>query len=291
MKAYKVQSNGVVLYAPGGGGVWNAPTVDPVRNAVYISTGDATTFPSPKTTDGVIAVDMTTGKLLWSYQADENDVFMGGCGGAAKSEACPNPMGPDLDIGNSPILKTLPNGKRALFVGTKRGHVIALDPDSNGEQLFRVSAATGQAVAGGGGGRGGGGGIIVWGGAADDRNVYYGAAAAGLSALRLDTGTKAWSFTPPSGGGTLGAAPTAIPGVVFQGSSNGRIYAVSSETGKSIWEFNTAQEFQTVNGVPAKGGAITVSGAVVVDGMLYLASGYVSLIGRPGNVLLAFGVD
>jgi hypothetical protein len=27
------------------------------------------------------------------------------------------------------------------------------------------------------------------------------------------------------------------------------------------------------------------------DGMLYVTSGYVSLIGRPGHVLLAFGVD
>jgi polyvinyl alcohol dehydrogenase (cytochrome) len=32
-------------------------------------------------------------------------------------------------------------------------------------------------------------------------------------------------------------------------------------------------------------------GAVVAGGMLYVNSGYVSLIGRPGNVLLAFGVD
>src|SRR6185295_1024641 len=44
VKAYKIQSNGVVLYAPGGGGVWNSPTIDPVRQVVYTSTGDATTF-------------------------------------------------------------------------------------------------------------------------------------------------------------------------------------------------------------------------------------------------------
>jgi len=32
-------------------------------------------------------------------------------------------------------------------------------------------------------------------------------------------------------------------------------------------------------------------GAVVVGGMVYINSGYVSIIGRPGNVLLAFAVD
>jgi polyvinyl alcohol dehydrogenase (cytochrome) len=74
-------ANGVALYRPAGGAVWNSPTVDPVRNAVYFGTGDATTAPSPPTTDGIMAVDIDTGKLLWSYQATSNDVFMGGCTG------------------------------------------------------------------------------------------------------------------------------------------------------------------------------------------------------------------
>jgi polyvinyl alcohol dehydrogenase (cytochrome) len=288
MKPYKIQSNGVVLYAPGGGGVWNSPTIDPARQAVYISTGDATTFPSPVTTDGVIAVDMNNGKLLWSYQADEKDVFMGGCNGAVHSEACPNPMGPDLDIGNSPILKPLAGGKRALIVGTKQGHVIALDPDNKGAVLYRVLATTGQAVTMGGGR----GGNIVWGGAADDQNVYYGAGGGtGLVALRLATGEKAWAFTPP-GGGSLGAAPTAIPGVVFEGASNGRLFAVSTANGSSIWDFNTAQEFMTVNKVPAHGGAISVSGAAVSGGMVFVSSGYaITNAQTGGNVLLAFSAE
>ena len=288
LKPTKIQSNGVVLYGPGGGGVWNSPTIDPVRNAVYISTGDATTFPAPNTTDGVMAMDITTGKVLWAYQADQKDVFMGGCNGPVRSEACPNPMGPDLDIGNSPILKTLVGGKRALFVGTKQGHVIALDPDNNGALLYRVLASTGQAVVEGRGR----GGTIVWGGAADDQNVYYGAGGSGLAALRLATGEKAWAFTAPAGGGSLGAAPTAIPGVVFQGSSNGRLYAVAAADGKQIWEFNTAQEFSTVNKVSAHGGAIAVSGPVISGGMVFVSSGYAITSGASGgNVLLAFSVE
>ena len=31
--------------------------------------------------------------------------------------------------------------------------------------------------------------------------------------------------------------------------------------------------------------------AIVVDGMMYVNSGYGGLVGRPGNVLLAFGLD
>ena len=49
-KPYLTQPNGVVLYKPAGGAVWNSPTVDPLRNAVYFGTGDATTAP-PQTID------------------------------------------------------------------------------------------------------------------------------------------------------------------------------------------------------------------------------------------------
>lgn len=295
-KPVKTMANGVTIYAPGGGGVWNTPTIDTVRNAVYFGTGDATTAPSPKTTDAIMAVDLKSGDLLWSFQADENDVFMGGCNGPVRSDACPNPNGPDLDIGNPPILKMLPNGKRVLIAGTKRGHVFALDPDNNGALLYRVLASTGAAAPTtppAGGPRGGrGGGTIVWGGAADDQNVYYGAGGAGLVALRLGSGERAWAFTAPEGGGSLGAAPTAIPGVVFQGSSNGRLFAVSTVDGKLLWEFNTAREFETVNRVPARGGGITSTGATIANGRVFITSGYaISSTASGGNVLLSFGID
>jgi len=291
------QDNGVVLYRPGGGAVWNSPTVDPVRNAVYFGTGDATTPPSPPTTDGVMAVDIDTGQLLWSYQATENDVFMGGCGQTNRSLACPEENGPDADIGNSPILTTLPNGGRALLTGTKGGDMFALDPDNNGELLYRVGAS-GQPALGPLGGRGGRGrGAIVWGGAVDDRFAFYGLGGVGMAALDLATGEQSWLFTPapPAGGGrgaSLGAAPTVIPGVVFQGASNGMLYAVAADDGELLWDFDTAADFDTVNGVAAHGGAITSSGAVVVDGMVFVGSGYAISSGASGgNVLLAFGVE
>ena len=96
-----------------------------------------------------------------------------------KSEACPKPMGPDMDIGNSPILKTLPNGKRVLIAGTKSADIFALDPDDNGKLLYRVHPL-GLPLNGNGRGRA----SIVWGGAADDRLVYYGIGGAGLAAVQ-----------------------------------------------------------------------------------------------------------
>jgi len=296
-KPYKTMANGVVLYAPAGGAVWNSPTIDPVKRAVYFGTGDATTAPPAKTTDAIMAVDLDTGKYLWSFQATENDVFMGGCNIPNASEACPKPMGPDMDIGNSPILKTLPSGKRVLIAGTKSADIFALDPDDNGKLLYRVHPL-GLPLNGNGRGRA----SIVWGGAADDKLVYYGIGGAGLAAVQPATGERAWLFTPPQPanagagrgrGASLGAAATVIPGVVFEGASDGTLYALSAADGMKLWEYATAKDFETINRVqPAHGGAIATSGAVVVDGMVYVGSGYAVGSGASGgNVLLAFGID
>ena len=285
-KPWKKNPNGVQLYGPAVGGVWNAPTIDPARGALYVGTGDAVTPPESRLSDAVMALDLKTGKVLWSRRATENEMFMGGCAGPNKGEQCPSTMGPDYDIGNSPILTTLPNGKRVLFVGPLgAGKQHALDPDANGAVLYRVNPS-GQPVGFTGRGRGG----IVWGGAADGRQVYYGMNAAGLGAVQNADGKTAWTFAPARTG--LGAAPTAIPGVVFEGAGDGRLFAVSAGDGKQLWEYNTAQPVETVNKVTAKGGQIAVSGAVVVDGMVYVGSGYAISAGASGgNVLLAFAVE
>jgi polyvinyl alcohol dehydrogenase (cytochrome) len=79
--------------------------------------------------------------------------------------------------------------------------------------------------------------------------------------------------------------------VLFFGSSTGTVYAYSTDDGKALWQFNTAREFETVNGVPANGGNLSSAGPVVADGMLFVPSGYSELgNGARGNVLLAFGV-
>ena len=290
-KPWRKNPNGVQLYGPATGGVWSSPTIDPVRGALYVGTGDAVTPPESPLTDAVLALDLKSGKVLWAVRATDKDLFMGGCAGPDRSEACPNPMGPDFDIGNSPVLVTLGPGKRVLYAGTKGADVMALDPDRNGAVVFRVNPA-GQAVGFTGRGRG----AIVWGGASDSRLVYHGMGAAGMSAVQATDGKTAFVFTAPGAGGrgsaSLGAAPTTIPGVVFQGSGDGRLFAISANDGKQLWEFNTAREFDTVNKVAARGGAIATSGASVVNGMVFVSAGYgISSAAQGGNVLLAFGTE
>jgi polyvinyl alcohol dehydrogenase (cytochrome) len=84
---------------------------------------------------------------------------------------------------------------------------------------------------------------------------------------------------------------SAIPGVVFSGSLDGHLRAYSADGGQVIWDVNTLDEFDTVNGVRARGGSINGPGATVAGGMLFVNSGYSTLGFMPGNVLLAFSVD
>ena len=121
----------------------------------------------------------------------------------------------------------------------------------------------------------------------------------GLVALRLATGKRLWMTPAPKPGcvaipGCSAAQPapvTVIPGVAFLGSWDGHIRAYETKAGIIVWDFDTVQNFQTVNGVKAQGGSINSMAPVVAGGMLYMASGYASGTAMPGNVLLAFSVD
>ena len=82
-----------------------------------------------------------------------------------------------------------------------------------------------------------------------------------------------------------------FPVAVFIGGTDGKLHALSSTDGKELWSFNTAQEFGTVNRVPAHGGSIGSIGPTIAGGMVFIGSGYSVASGTPGNVLLAFGAQ
>jgi len=284
-------SLGVQQWGPAGGAVWNSPTVDPVRRAVYFGTGDATTYPAIETSDAVMAVDMDTGRVLWSYQVHRNDSFLVGCG-ATRTENCPKVVGPDWDIPASPVLQTLRDGSRRLIVVTKPGDVLSLDPDKRGEVVWRMNvfgpvAGDGPAPPGEPSTPG-----IFWGAAMNGEAAYFGLTRGGMGAIDIATGKRLW-LNPLSSQEKVSyaSATTAFPGVALQGSSDGKIQAVSTNDGRLLWSFETRREFDTVNGVKARGGSISAPGPVVADGIVLVGSGYAVLGGTPGNVLLAFSPE
>jgi polyvinyl alcohol dehydrogenase (cytochrome) len=283
--------DGVQLWGPAGAGIWAAPTIDARRRAVYVATGNAYAEPNSKTSDAVVAFDMASGKILWTFQPT-TDVWVGGCKAGDGNPNCPTALGPDHDFSMSPVMAKTTNGSDILIVQQKSGMAYALDPGKQGALVWQYKTSDGAGLGG------------QWGAAVDARQAYFSVngparSAGGMRAVNVDTGAVVWSKdaearlcgTERGCSQAQGAAVTAIPGIVFSVSMDGGIRAHAADDGTTVWQFNTNQEFQTVNGVKAKGGAIDGPGVVVSNGMMYVNSGYVSLIGRPGNVLLAFGVD
>jgi polyvinyl alcohol dehydrogenase (cytochrome) len=291
VKPTKKNSAGTQLYGPAGAAVWNSPTIDVKRHALYVGTGDAYTEPAAKTSDAVVALDLNSGKMLWSFQDIKNDAWMIGCAEDKPPDNCPKDLGPDYDFSPSPILRTLSNGRQVLVASGKSGYVLALDPDKKGAVMWKTGLAEKPPTFSG---------LIVFGGAADEQAAYFALnQVGGVAALYLATGERKW-FTPLAPADIPGeparpgqsAAVTSIPGIVFSGGWDGMLRALSTENGRVVWEYNTVREYLTVNGVAAKGGSMGAPGPTVAGGMLFVGSGYVGVSnGLPGNVLLAFSPE
>ncbi len=295
---------------PSGAAIWSTPTLDERKQALYVATGDNYSDPVTATSDAVLAFDLKTGKMLWSRQLTQGDAYNSACNSRTR-ENCPPEDGPDFDFGQPPILVQLGGGKRALVIGQKSGMVHAIDPDEDGKILWQTRAGEGGLLGG-----------SQWGSAADAQRMYVvisdvniltvqDAAApngrrialdpkkgGGLHAIDLNSGKIVWSAKPATCPASRSicspaqsAAVTAIPGAVFSGSLDGHLRAYSANDGRVIWDFDTAREFPTVNGGPARGGSIDATGTAVAGGLVVVMSGYDQFGGMPGNVLLAFSPD
>jgi polyvinyl alcohol dehydrogenase (cytochrome) len=291
----------VGTWGPSGAGVWASPTLDVKRHLLYIATGDNFSSPSTDLSDAVLALDVKTGRIVWSKQVTAGDIFTSGC----SATKCP---GPDYDFGASVLIEKRPDGRDVLLAGQKSGVVFALDPDHKGAILWQTRV-----------GKGGTNGGVEWGMASDGQKVYAAVSdlarkvppgtvvqvglppdpnvGGGLTALRISTGEKVWYAPPPPCDARPGCSPaqpaavTAIPGAVFSGSVDGHLRAFATEDGRILWDVDTAHAYKTVNGVSGRGGSMDGAGPVIAGGMLFVNSGYARNGGISGNLLLAFAPE
>jgi polyvinyl alcohol dehydrogenase (cytochrome) len=305
-EAIPTQKNkvGTQLWGPSGAPVWSSPAIDEKRNVLYVTTGNNYSDPPSRMSDSFLAMDLRSGKILWSKQMTQSDAYTSACRLPDKTN-CAASNGPDFDFSASPILVTLTNGKRALVAGQKSGIVHAIDPDRQGEILWQTRVGQGGTMGG-----------VQWGSATDGTNVYVANSdigrimlnfstftdadpnrGGGMFALRLETGERVW-YTPPVGcdgrrrcSPAQSAAVSAMPGVAFSGSVDGHMRAYSAADGQVIWDFDTIRPYETVNAVAARGGSLDGPGPAIGGGMVFVNSGYHTAGGVPGNVLLAFSVD
>jgi polyvinyl alcohol dehydrogenase (cytochrome) len=287
-------SAGIQEFGPAGAAITSSPTVDAKRNVLYVATGVAATGVEQSLTDAVVAFDVADGKLRWVKQLVRPDAGPGGAG-----------------FSSSPVLRTLATGNQVLFAGQKSGVVYGLDPDHGGEILWQTKIGDSSTGAAGGGASGitsvvgppgvaGSPGGVAWGSAADHRSLYVATSgllaqpantSGSLTALDMTTGVARWHTAAPEPACSWGErncshaqaqAVTVMPGSAFSGSMDGHLRAYSTIDGKILWDFDTARDFPTKNGIKASGGPLDHGGATIVNGMVYVNS---------GTTLLAFSVD
>lgn len=284
-------SHGTQMFGPAGASAWSTPTVDAKRGVLYVTTGNAFTYPAPRESDAIIALDLTTGARKWVSQAIAGDAFVAGCHGRDLHPNCPKVVGPDADLGMPAVLADLQGGRQLLLVASKNGVVFAFDPDHSGRIVWKTRIATGTAT-----------GSLILGAAVEGGRVYlpvsYSKPEGGVVALDVASGKVVWRATPEKpvcswGETTCSSAqrspPAAIPGVVFAGSNDGVIRAYDTRSGIVIWRFDTGKPHKAVNGVMAIGGPMGRGGQTIAGDMIYVNGG--AGYGRPGNALLAFSLD
>jgi polyvinyl alcohol dehydrogenase (cytochrome) len=288
-------TTGTQLYGPAGAAVWSPPTRDDRLGVLYFGTGNDYIYPATTFSDALFAVELSTGLLKWTRQIWPNDANDGGCGTTDEERRlnCPPDKftkGINDDFVAAPILRTLGNGRRVVIGMLHSTQTMAFDPDRRGAVLWQRKIHELSPARGG------------FGPAADAEFMYVPFNSTdgkgGITAVRLATGEEAWSVIVPKPtdcgdaewcNSGQGAAATAIPGVVFAGASDGMLRAYSTKDGRILWQYATRREFETVNGVAAKGGSLSgAPGPAIAGGLLLVGSGYGNLA---GNALLAFGVD
>ncbi|XP_015894914.3 uncharacterized protein LOC107428835 [Ziziphus jujuba] len=315
-QTFMLPDNGGKLGGYAGAAIWgSSPAIDISRRHVYVGTGNLYIAPpevlrcqeeqnnqtgKPNHPDqciepdvhfnSILAVDIDSGKIIWSRQLGGYDVFYFVCL-IPNNPECPPGPNLDADFGEAPMLLTTHrNGRRrdiAVAV-QKSGFAWALDRD-NGDIVW-------SKLAGPGGKEGGG----IWGAATDGKRVYTNIAnsneekftlapsnltttAGAWVALDANSGNILWSTANPSDDKAMGPV-TVANGVVFAGSvaSNGPIYAMDANSGKILWSNNT--------------GATVYGGVSAGYGCIYLGNGYSVGLAKfhptwtPGTSLFAFCV-
>ena len=294
-------SAGVEMRGPSGAPVWSTPAVDLKRGLVLASTGENTSPPATGTSDAIIALDLATGKQKWVFQALANDVWNMSCPSGRESRRKPGPncfffdsdsVLRDHDFGGGPVL--FPAGGRTLVLaGQKSGDVWALDLKT-GRKVWSDKFGPGTPLGG-----------VHWGIAADETRVFAPIAdpgvpeplsASGVHALDAATGRRLWSWRalpdcsearkalgPGCERAGISAPPLVVDGAVLAAGLDGRHWVLEAATGKVLAGLDTAGPRDSLNGAPARGGAVDFGG-----GMVFVGSGYAAFGQPAGNALIAF---
>ncbi len=255
------------VMGPSGGAVWSTVSLDPAAKRLFVTTGNQYTGPADQHANAIVALDLNTGKEVWTYQAIPRDIWNFDCRNTPDCDDL------DVDFGTAPVFFKGAGGKRLLGAGQKSGWLYAVDP-TNGKLAWKTEVGPGGKLGG-----------IEFGLASDGERVYAAISnvpkQGSVSALDGATGKILWQTPSPDGKANFGLITVTGTGnnrLVWAGSAGGFIRAYDAGSGKILWEYDT-------------GGAVG-GGPTVVDGVMYVGSGYQFLrVGKPNKKLFAFSLE
>jgi polyvinyl alcohol dehydrogenase (cytochrome) len=295
-QTYTVPDNGGKVGGYSGGAIWQPPAIDSAKGVIYVGVGNNYNVPEMVATcqaaasagmnasctdpadyfDSALALNMSTGAILWNKQVHGYDVWTVACSNAKTGVTCPSPAGPDYDLGGSG-----PNLLPGLVgFGQKSGIFWGLEP-ATGDILWSTVVGPGSSLGG-----------IEWGTASDGERIYaaisnslHGAYTlakrdetitwGSWSALDPATGKIIWQTADPTRGAIDPGAMSVANGVVYAGSFSGFMYAMDARKGNILWSFDS-------------GGSV-VDGPAIADGVVYWGSGYAHIgPGKANNQVFAF---
>ncbi len=184
---------------------------------------------------------------------------------------CPSPLGPDFDFASSPMLLTA-GARQVLIAGAKSGIVYGLDATAQGRLLWQRALAAGTPN-----------GAILWAPATDGDAPTLPHPSTTRSRGRGRA--RSWhSNRPPvpccgaprprraRAPGERRTARTrcspgsrSSPGSCSPAPWTATCARTRRATGRIVWQFDTGQSFDAVNGVRAHGGAIDYGGEVIAQ--------------------------
>lgn len=239
--------------------IWSTPTYDPASGLLYVTTGNNYTDPTNSLSDSIIALDAETGAIVWANQRYANDSW--------NILFPPFPPHPDYDIGDSPQIYHLPNGRKVVGAGQKSGFYHVLDA-ATGEEVkqrqFQTACTTGAL-----------GGLFADSAVANGIVYANGGDYPGFGEVIAFTGDakhELWRFLTPDGADLSGVA--VANGVVYFSSIDGGLYALRASNGAQLARL-------AINA--------NTSGPAISDGHVYVGTGngigYFSGELEPGSIV------
>ncbi len=249
-----------------------------------------------------MALDVDSGRTVWSKQALAGDVYNAGCSQVVKTPQCPSDDGPDYDFGAPPILVSV-GGRDLIIAGQKAGIVWAFDPARQGTVVWQRRVGSGEST------------VAFCGAWPQTRTTQTPRSRTRSSTDRNSAGHRLnqgwWAERDQLEGrhGGMALESRAVrdatqlqPGAIRCGDRDAwsrlrRLHGWALARPRDRRRLghlglrHGARIHDCKRCVKARGGVIDGPGPVVANGMVLVNSGYTRQGGIPGNVLLVFSAQ